>query len=171
MAPVSAVAGNKRPQAPVTHILPYPNPFLGLLPRRSWPRAKDFFTYGIDFTGASVLNAGAQLGQSISINNDADFLVVSSLGVVTLTDNTTFIAVPPILALITDTGSGRNISDIPIHFAAYFGTGSHPKYWDMTKIIPGGSQVTFNLQNLDLVNAFNVRLYLSGFKVFPFKDE
>jgi len=163
------VMGRTRPGAPVTHILPYPNPFLGLLPKAMWNRTKDYFTYARDFTAAGVLAAGATLGLGIGINGDADFLVVSSTRVVTLTDNTTFIAQAPILVNITDSGSGRNLSDQFIHIESYFGTGQEPKYWDMTKVIPANSTITLTLQNLDLVNAFNVRLYLHGMKVFPFQ--
>lgn len=165
---IGRVTGRARPGAPVTHILPYPNPFLGLLPKEMWNRTKDYFTYGKDFIGANVLAAGATLGLGIAINGDADFLIVSSTRVVTLADNTTFFAQAPVLVNITDSGSGRNLSDQFIHIESYFGTGQEPKYWDMTKVIPRNSTITITLQNLDVVNAFNVRVYLHGFKVFGF---
>lgn len=154
--------------APVSNILPYPNPFLGLLPRDMWGRTKDYFTYSRTFVGANALAAGATTGLTFAINGDSDFLIVSSTRVVTLVDNTTFIAQAPILALITDSGSGRNLSDESVHIESYFGTAQEPKYWDMTKIIPRNSTVTITLQNLDLVNAFHIRLYFAGFKVFGF---
>ncbi|MCP4899817.1 MAG: hypothetical protein GY906_22855 [bacterium] len=150
------------------NILPFPNPFLGLLPKDMWGRTKDYFTYSRDFVGANALAPGATLGLTFAINGDSDFLVVSSTRVVTLIDDTTFIAQAPILALITDSGSGRNLSDQPIHVESYFGTGQEPAYWDMTKIIPRNSTVAVTLQNLDLVNTYHVRTYFSGFKVFGF---
>ena len=125
-------AGGTMPP-PVSNIMPYPNPFLGLLPKDMWGRVKDYFTYSRDFVGVNALGPGATAGLTFSINGDSDFMVVSSTRVVTLVDNTTFIAQAPILALITDSGSGRNLSDQSVHVESYFGTGQEPKYWDMSK--------------------------------------
>lgn len=160
-----------RGQGQPAQLLPYPNPFLGLLPKWAWRRAKDWFTYGLDFTGTNILGAGATLGLTLVINDDADFLAMTQCAVVTSDAETTFYANPPILAFITASGAGRNLSDIPIHMVNYFGSASEPKFLDMSKAFPRSTQILVTLQNLDAVNAYNVRLAWGGFKVFDFNED
>lgn len=156
--------GRGRNGAPSTVILPPTHPwwlnkeFRGLL--------KDYFVYAKDWRGTTVLPAGGTLALNITINGDSHFECVSTCRIVTLTDDTTFIAQAPILVRIEDTGSGRIVSDQPLHIENWFGTAEQPKYWDMPKLYPANSTITLTLQNLDAANAYNVQLAFHGFKIF-----
>lgn len=162
------MSGGARPGAPSITVVPATNPWW--MSRQFWRNVKDYFVYSRDFVTPQQLAAGAQTSLSIAINGDSAFEVVSTTAVVTLTDNTTFAANWPILCRIEDSGSGRVISDQPIHMNNYFGTAEEPKYWDHPKLIPANSTITITLQNLDLVNAYHVRLAFHGFKVFPIQQ-
>ena len=144
--------------------LPALNPFLGLLPREFWPKTKDFFVYSIEFV---PLAASATSTTSIQIQADSAFLITMGTVVVTDTTNATFISNIPELILITDAGSGRQLSDKAVHMNNLFGTAQLPAVWPFPKIMAPSSTLAATLQNLE-ATARNVRLSFWGFKVFGF---
>lgn len=141
------------------------NPFFGLLPREFKGRLKDTFTYNVQF---NTLAANTTAAQSISIQNDADFVWTQGSVVVTNAAGTTFTSAlnVPILSLISDSAAGRNLSDSSTHVSNYFGTAQQPFILSFPKIFRAGGQVSVQLQNLDAANAFRVFIALHGFKVF-----
>lgn len=138
-----------------------------LLPSWARLRAKDFFGYNTTFL---PLAAGATAVNTIAIQNDSDFMVVKVN--IFITDNANANPVNPenalLLALIKDSGSGRDLMDEPVAVANYFGTAQRPGFLPMPKIIRRASTLSTQMQNLDAVNPFNVRVSYLGFKIFDF---
>lgn len=144
-----------------------PNAWQSLLPAWARNRAKDFFGYNVTFL---PLAAGQTLTGTIAIQNDSDFFAIKAN--IFITDPANANPVDPdsalLLALIKDSGSGRDLMDEPSPVASYFGTGQRPGYFPMPKIIRRASTLSTQVQNLDLANGFNVRVSYLGFKVFDF---
>lgn len=157
-----------RDGSPGITILPATNPWW--IPRQFWRNLKDSFVYARAFVTPNQVAAGATISLNISINGDSAFMLCKTTRVVTLTDNTTFIANAPLLVRIEDSGSGRVLSDQPIHMENWFGTAERPFEWPKPKLIPANSTVAITIQNLDLVNAYHVRLAFHGFKVFSLTE-
>ena len=127
--------------------------------------AIEYFVFGTDFT---PLNAGATATQSISITGDAAFIVLSAVLVLTDTTNLVFLSNRPLLADIGEGGSGRHLSNTPIHVNNWFGTAEEPKYWDVPRLLAPNTNMNVQMQNLDAANARNVRVAFHGFKIYGF---
>lgn len=126
----------------------------------------DYFVYGTDFTPLAL---SATASNNIAISGDADFCILSAVLVETDTANTVFLAASPILFMLTDTGSGRDLANTPVHADNWFGTAQEPKYWDVPKIIRRNSTFRVTAQNLE-ATARNVRVAFHGFKIFPYSQ-
>ena len=127
--------------------------------------AVDYFVYGTDFLPLASL---ATSQNQININADSAFVILSAVLVETATNNTTFLAQSPLLFNLNDSGSGRYLSNTPIHADNWFGTAQEPKYWDIPKILAPNSTFTVIGQNLEAVDR-NVRVAFHGIKIFAFK--
>lgn len=145
------------------NITPYGGPLLASLPEAIRNRLRAFFLYTAEFI---PLAAGSTSAQQLSINSDADFALCAISRVGTNTANTTFSANLPILATLTNSGSGRLLSDRAVHLDNYAGTAQLPFILPVPVILTAGSNLTVQLQNLDGANAFNVRVAFHGFKLF-----
>lgn len=153
---------------PVAQFLPPVNPFLGLIPKKYWKRIKDFFIYGVEFI--PIVHA-TTLTQPVTIQNDSDFLIMGGVYVETTTDNvTTFFNPSPLMVTIADSGSGRQLMNIPVHINNLFGTAQLPAIWPFPKIIPAGATLNTTLTNQDTANDRNVRIAYWGFKIFAFEE-
>ena len=115
------------------------------------------------------MQANATLANNITVPGDADFCILSAVIVETDVANTTFLAQQPILFQLTDTGSGRDLANTPIHADNWFGTAQEPKYWDVPKVLRRNSVFRVTAQNLEGVNR-NVRVAFHGFKIFPYSQ-
>ena len=152
-------------------VVKVPHLIIGELPPRLRKRARDYFAYGTEFL---PLPAGGTLTNSINIESDSDFAIVSAVGVVTSVNNLTLVAFPAIMADMRDTGSGRVLSNIPMHFTSVFGDAQNPFiFWraGYLKRLRASGTFQVTLQNLDPGNAVNVRLTFHGFKVYDFPEE
>lgn len=142
---------------------------LGLLPPRIRGRAKDYFSYNITFNtiAASATSTGAA-----NIQGDSDFWVVRTTAVVTNAAGTTFtsMAAAPFTVEITDTASGRSLSDGPVALSNLFGTAQLPFDLPFAREFKASGQIQAKLQNSDAANAFIVRLTFHGFKVFAAEE-
>lgn len=151
--------------APFAGLGPLRSPFFGLLPPSLLKRLKDFFIYGTDILPLGV--APAIVTNVIAIGGDADFVVVAIN--LTATDAATelvFTQPAPVLLQLQDQGSGRAFQNQAIHAANYTGTGPQPGYLTFAKLVRANSVIAVTVQNLAAV-AYNVRVALHGFKVFP----
>lgn len=130
-------------------------------------RPTQAFDYNADFVGPNVLGAGATVTVPIQIQADSDFLIMSAA--LTATDVATqavLLGFLPALVLLTDTGSGRQIMNQPVHVNNYFGTGQLVRVLDRPYFIRASSTLNVTLQNLDTVNARVVRIAFHGAKIF-----
>lgn len=127
--------------------------------------AIDFFLYGSDFL---PLGAGASLTQNINIDGSSAFYICETQLVETDTADTTFLAQRPLLASVLDTGSGRVLSNIPIHVDNWWGTAQRPFKWPVPKLVAPNSTLQVTLQNLEAAER-NVRVAFAGFKIFNFR--
>lgn len=129
--------------------------------------AIDFFIYGTEML---PLGASASLTNNLNIDGNSAFVCCSSQLVETATDNTTFLGQRPLTVSILDTGSGLVLSNIPIAADNWFGTAQRPYFWPVPKIFAPNSTLQVTVNNLE-ATARNVRIALSGFKIFSFRPE
>lgn len=146
-----------------THLIPTPNPFLGMLPRYMWRKQKDFFAYSAKWL---PIAGGASDGATITIEGDADFACIGFQVVTTdaATDGT--ILANTATLSIKDAGSGRDIFDEKLHLDTIAGTAQNPYYLPFVKVFGANSSIALNLTNLLAATSVNVRFVMSGFKVF-----
>lgn len=71
----------------------------------------------------------------------------------------------PLVITLSDSGSGRDLSNGAVSINTYFGTGQEPFIWCRPKVLDPNSTFTARVQNL-VATAFNVRLSFHGFKIF-----
>ena len=140
---------------------------VSLLPPDLQQRAMDTFTYNVQIL--PVLASSSNTG-TVTINNDADFLWVSTAGVVTETDNVTFLTDVPATVLVTDNGAGRTLSDVAVAWNNYIGTAQNPVYLDYPKYLARATSITIQYNNLAATD-YNVRIALRGFKIFTYKPQ
>lgn len=127
--------------------------------------AIDYNVYGTDFL---PLPASQTVQNPINITGQAAFCVLSAVLIESATNNTTFLALSPLLFRLRDTGSNRELSNIAIHASNWFGTAEQPKYWDVPKIIAPNSTFIVEAQNQEAVDR-NVRVAFHGFNIYNFK--
>lgn len=145
-----------------------PQGFMGLyatlLPPDVRARVKDFFIYGTDFLGIAD---GATESQSVSIQEDSDFFIISADAFVVDPAGPTRIDPDSFIATVSlqDSGSGRNFVDRPIAFSNVYGTAQLPGFWPYPKLLQASSTLTTQLTN-NQGAAVDVRLAYRGFKVF-----
>lgn len=134
-----------------------------VLPQWIKSRKKEYFALGNSFL---PLPAGTALVRNVSVQDDADFLCVCAVAVVTQDDNTTFLANRPLTVEISDSGSGRNLQNVLQHFDNIFGTAQLPAYWPLPALFKRGSSMATTVTSLDLVNDLNIYFAYLGFKIF-----
>lgn len=71
----------------------------------------------------------------------------------------------PQVVTLSDSGSGRDLSNAPVAINNYFGTAERPFIWSRPKVLDPNSTFTARIQNL-VATAFNIRLAFHGFKIF-----
>lgn len=152
------------------------DPVRQYLPAPYWNRARDWFTFNLDF---NTLAAGAQAqNQSFNMQNDADFLCLALDGHATqAADGLAEQAEETFLIAIQDSGSGAqwfggddngfgHIMNIfgalqrSVAGAVQAGLLEHPRF------IPAASTVNVQLTNLDGANARRVFLAFRGVKIY-----
>lgn len=147
-------------------VAPFGYPALGFLPVALIPKYKEFFVYTVDF---NTIGPSASLVGTASIQADSDFVCVQQNATITNAAGTTMttLANAPFLVSITDTGSGKQIQNAPVHINNWFGTGSQPYLLaPVPKIYKRSGLISVSLQNQDAANTFVVRFAFIGFKVY-----
>lgn len=151
------------------------DPVRMFLPSTYWNRARDWFSFNLDF---NTLAAGATQAQQFVVQNDSDFLVLAlSSHATTAAAGTAEQAEQNFLIQVQDTGSGAiwfgGDDNGFAHIMNIFGSmqravaGSvvrpdleHPRF------VPAASNVTVTLTNLDGANARRVFLSFRGLKIY-----
>lgn len=138
-----------------------------------------FFTFNVEFLPATL---NTFTDRNFLVQNDSAFVLTRTSYVATLTDNITpvnAVTVPapattlltlgvsaPFLVNITDSGSGRQFSNIDTHIDNWFGSAEDPYFWPSPQVLDPNSNVTVRLQNLSTTVSYNVRCAFHGYKVF-----
>ena len=127
---------------------------------------KEFYIYTATFTGLAA--AGTDTFQ-IPVQADSDFLLEkltyqADIAAAAQTDGTRVI--PNVTCLITDTGSGRQLSDIAVPIPSYFGTGQVPFILPAPRKFKASSVIQVNVTNFDAAVTYNIRLAFIGHKVY-----
>lgn len=138
---------------------------------------KDLFFYGVSFAtqdgGASLTLAASAIlqAQTFQIEQDSAYIIcginrfyTSSADAVIATN------MAPVLCMIQDSGSGRNLMNRPVALdtiagLAGGGPGGVIMQYPFPKLIGPNSVVTVQLTNL-LATAINVRITFWGYKVY-----
>ncbi len=136
----------------------------------------DPFIYTINFVTPSQLAASATATLNFLVQNDSAFAVCKTTYTAADVANAAIANLQPfgsggasslvsVLSTITDSGSGRSLSDNPVPIDSQFGTAQFPRIWPIPKIVDPNSTVSVTLQNL-VATAFHIRLAFAGYKIF-----
>ena len=131
----------------------------------------DFFTYQVPvFTNLAAL-VGTATNQVV-IQADSDFEWCHAAYefdlAATQTDYSTR-RLPNMTILITDSGSGRQLSNAAVPVMSIFGRPEMPYALPVTKVFKANSTINFTAVNFDAAVATgNLRLSLIGYKIFYF---
>ncbi len=128
----------------------------------------DPFTFVINFLPIAASNTATD---NFITQADSGFAIVKTAFTIASNVNV-FVAnisdtpkYAPLLITLSDSGSGRDLSNLPVSINTYFGSGERPYLWSRAKILDPNSTFTARLQNL-VATDFNVRLSFHGFKIF-----
>lgn len=130
--------------------------------------ARDFFTYVIALT--TPIAAAGQAAGNVTLDADSDFVwqkftYYADVGDAGQTNDTGVIG--GLTLLITDTASGRSLSNVPVPLAAYSGNGQLPFILPVGKVFKASGQITVNLFNItDDTEYSSVYLCFHGQKGF-----
>ena len=128
---------------------------------------QDDFIYGVN---VASLAAAASVTQNISIEADSNFLVVkasyfASIAGAAVTDSTRVI--PLVSVSITDSGSGRNLQNIPIQISSLAGNDGLPMVWAIPREFKASSNISVTFTNTSAATTYtNLSLALIGVKQF-----
>lgn len=129
---------------------------------------KDFYIYRTEY---DTLEAGTTQTQNFTVEADSDFMMhkltyeADDAG-----DPIDFCTAPlPLVkVLITDTGSGRQLSQAAIPVTSYFGDGRLPFIMPTPKLFMARSVVQVQCENFSGDTTYDLRLAFIGYKIFRF---
>lgn len=122
----------------------------------------DHFTYVATW---APLPLSAAVPVIIPISSDSDFAWMETTGVAYRGVNNLDPA-PDLLLQFSDTGSGRNFQDNPIHWSNIVGNGQWPYVLPEPKLLIGNGSLQINLINNVAVAETRVDIALIGVKIF-----
>lgn len=128
---------------------------------------RDFFTYEVDFAALAGANGTAQ--GSFTVQADANFLwqygcfFADEAGAEQTDDSR---VIPLVSCVITDSGSGRQLSSGNVPIASLFGTGQLPFVLPTPRFFRAQTQVNISLLNFSAANTYNLKLSFIGTKFF-----
>lgn len=140
----------------------------GPLPNPNAPQVQyvqDWFVNTINFL--NIAAGGTSLG-NLQIDADSDFELVKLSAQVNEHANDSLLDLNAVQAtlMITDSGSGRNLMNIPTPIPAIFGTGQLPYILPQPRIFKARTNIAFTLVNASAGTTYDLRLALSGRKIF-----
>lgn len=132
----------------------------------------DPFTFVLNFLPAT---ASATTTARFTVQNDSAFGFTKTTYIVTDTADaavanlqpfgTGASSFAPFLVTLTDSGSGRALSDLGVPIDSWFGIGTRPYLWTIMKLLDPNSTFEAGVQNLSATDR-RVRLAFHGYKVF-----
>lgn len=127
------------------------------------------YIYRTAFTLAEF-TAGVTIPKQINIQADADFILLAQTFFATTSESTAYAEatqiIPNASILLTDSGSGTQLSDAAVHVPEYFGNGQFPYYWPRPYYFAAKSTLTVTGTNNDTSNAYGLRLAFIGVKIY-----
>jgi len=139
-------------------------------PRSAVARAftLDFFTFVINFTPLAASNNATnnfitQADSGFAICRTS-FTIASNVDVFVANISDTPRYAPQTITL-SDSGSGRDLSNAAVSLSTLFGPDQFPFPWPVPKILDPNSTFTARISNL-VATAFNIRLSFHGYKIF-----
>lgn len=126
----------------------------------------DFYAYNILFT---TLNAGTSQTANIQIQADSDFEIQKLTAFATTANSSapSTTTMPLVTVLLTDTGSGRQLTDIAVPISSLFGTAQLPFILPNTKILQARAVLAIQISNFGSgVNYSTIQLSFIGRKLF-----
>lgn len=128
----------------------------------------DFFTFVINFLPLAASNTDTQNFITQADSGFAicktSFNVASNVNVFVVNISDIPRYAPQVITL-TDSGSGRDLSNTAVPIGTLFGPDECPFTWPTPKILDPNSTFTARIQNL-VATAFNIRLSFHGYKIF-----
>lgn len=128
----------------------------------------DFFTFVINFLPLAASNTDTQ---NFITQADSGFAICKTSFTVASNVNV-FVAnisdIPryaPQIITLSDSGSGRDLSNSGVSIGSLFGPDEFPFPWPTPKVLDPNSTFTARIQNL-VATAFNIRLSFHGYKIF-----
>lgn len=130
------------------------------------PISSEFYTYGVTF---SALASGTDASAIINIEADSYFKIQkltyqADIAAAAQTDSSRVI--PNVSVIITDTGSGRQLSNVSVPIVAFFGTGEMPFILPTPKVFKPSSSISVKVSNFDAAVTYNLRLSFHGAKLW-----
>lgn len=130
--------------------------------------SRDLYTYQVSFTAAN-LTSGATLNGSINIDADSDFVWQKAIyfaddAAADQTDSSRII--PLVTAIITDTGSGRQLMQAGVPVPSIFGTGQLPFVLPIPRLFFASSTISVQVANFNAATAYDLYLSFVGFKAY-----
>lgn len=147
------------------------DPVKAFLPEKFWNRARDWTQYALKWDPLTSL-AVAQ-AESVQVDNNSDFLVVSMACVVTTAaDETVEVPFWPIEVRIRDSASGQNwnlslagVSHLATIAGRMADDGWGPHYLESPRWIERGAAVRVEMTNLEAAD-LTVWLGLNGVRIY-----
>ena len=131
------------------------------------PIASEFYTYAVSFVD---LANGTDASDIINIEADSYFKAQKLTYFADLSAGAAITesarVLPLVSILITDTGSGRQLSNTSIPIPALFGTGELPFILPTPKVFKPRSAVSFKVSNYSAGTTYDLYLNLHGCKLW-----
>lgn len=132
---------------------------------------KDWFSYPLRFQSVAEL---AVPTQNIAIDAGSDFYLTALTYFATVNGNTSVldvssVPVPVVTALITDSGSNRQLMNAPVPISLLFGDGNHPHRLIHPRLFFRNSVITVALASIDTAANTtwdNIWLNFEGFRIY-----
>lgn len=132
----------------------------------------DPFAYSIEID----LNASVTTAGNFLVQNDSAFCITTTTYLATSQADAAIAefqpfgsglttGLVPVIIQLTDTGSGRILSDARIPIDSLFGTAQRPFHWPSYKLLDPSTTFQASAQNLS-ATAMTLRLVFHGYKVF-----
>lgn len=133
----------------------------------------DFFTFIINFLPLAASNTDTQQFITQADSGFAicktSFNIASNVNVFVANISDAPRYAPQVITL-SDSGSGRDLSNSAVAIGTLFGPDDFPFPWPTPKILDPNSTFTARIQNL-VATAFNIRLSFHGYKIFGDVDQ
>lgn len=129
-------------------------------------RFKDFFSYSTVF---SALANGGNATNNINIQADSDFRIEKITyfaNIANAAQTASTLNAPNVSLLLTDSGSGRQLSDAAIPLYATAGTGQWPFILPTPKLLSARATLVVTATNFDAADTFNLWIVFHGTKLF-----